>query len=120
MGVTLETLHGTSPPVQLDAAYGFAAAVQEMLLGSDETSLRMLPALPRAWTRGSIAGLRAPGGVRVDVEWDGAGWKAELFLDPAFPARSVDVFAPGSAKPRRVELAPGGRFGLGGTLRAGG
>ena len=117
MGVTLETLHGTSPPVQLDAAYGFAAAVQEMLLGADETSLRILPALPSSWTRGSVSGLRAPGGVRVDLEWNGGTWKAVISLDPAFPARNVDAFVPGKAEPERIPLAPGGRVELAGSAR---
>jgi alpha-L-fucosidase 2 len=100
--------------VQLDAAFGFRAAVQEMLLQADETTLRLLPALPRAWTRGRAAGLRAPGGVRVDVEWDGPAVRATLALDAAFPARSVDVHAPGAAEPRRVELAPGATAGISG------
>ena len=128
MGVTLESLHGTSPPVQLDAAFGFAAAVQEMLLGADETSLRILPALPSSWTSGSVSGLRAPGGVRVDLEWGpalpagtagatGTRWSAVFTLDPAFPARSIDAFLPGKAAPERIVLAPGGRAELAGILR---
>ena len=125
MGVTLEALHGTQPAIQLDAAYGFAAAVQEMLLGADETSLRLLPALPRAWTRGSVAGLRAPGGVRVDIEWETAvpagtagasgtqtRWTATISLDSDFPARSIDVYAPGESEPRRVNLVSGGSLTL--------
>ena len=125
MGVTLESLHGTQPAIQLDAAYGFAAAVQEMLLGADETSLRLLPALPRAWTRGSVAGLRAPGGVRVDIEWETAvpagtagasgtqtRWTATISLDSDFPARSIDVYAPGESEPRRVNLVSGGSLPL--------
>ena len=117
MGVTLEALHGTQPAIQLDAAYGFAAAVQEMLLGADETSLRLLPALPRAWTRGSVAGLRAPGGLRVDIEWGDSGWGAELSLDPSSPPRNVDAFVPGKAAPERIVLAPGGRAELSGSIR---
>ena len=125
MGVTLEALHGTQPAIQLDAAYGFAAAVQEMLLGADETTLCLLPALPRAWTRGSVAGLRAPGGVRVDLEWEttvpagtaGATgtetrWTSTISLDPDFPARSIDVYAPGESEPRRVDFVPGGSLTL--------
>ena len=117
MGVTLEALHGTQPAIQLDAAYGFAAAAQEMLLGADETSLRLLPALPRAWTRGSVAGLRAPGGLRVDIEWGDSGWGAELSLDPSSPPRNVDAFVPGKAAPERIVLAPGGRAELSGSIR---
>ena len=108
MGVTLESLHGAQPAVQLDAAMGFRAAVQEMLLQGDETTLRILPARPAAWTRGRADGLRAPGGVSVSIEWDGPAVRATLALDAAFPARTVDVCAPGFAAPRRVALAPGG------------
>lgn len=109
MGVTLEALHGAQPAVQLDAAFGFRAAVQEMLLQGDGATLRLLPALPRAWTHGAATGLCAPGGVRVDLDWGNGRFRAAIALDPAFPARSVDVFAPGSAGPRHVSLAPGGR-----------
>ncbi len=112
MGVTLELLHGASPPVQLDAAFGFRAAVQEMLLQGDESTLRLLPARPAAWTRGRAAGLRAPGGLRVDLDWDGAAVRATLSLDAAFPACERDVWLPGAAKPRRIALEPGGRASL--------
>lgn len=109
MGVTLEALHGAQPAVQLDAAFGFRAAVQEMLLQGDGATLRLLPALPRAWTRGAATGLCAPGGLRVDLDWGNGRFRAAIALDPAFPVRTVDVFAPGSAGPRHVSLAPGGR-----------
>ena len=54
----------------------------------------------------------APAGVRVDLAWNGGAWNATLALAPAFPARRVDVFAPGSAGPRHVTLEPGGRVSL--------
>ena len=116
MGVTLEMLHGTTPPIQLDAAYGFSAAVQEMLLGIDETSLRILPALPAAWERGSMKGLRAPGGVKVDISWGNREWQAAISLDRDFPARGIDVYVPGLPEPRRVDLKPGDTVRLFSTL----
>ena len=109
MGVTLEALHGAQPAVQLDAAFGFRAAVQEMLLQADGATLRLLPALPRAWTHGAATGLCAPGGVRVDLDWADGAFRATLSLASGFPARAVSVYARGGAKPRRVSLAPGGR-----------
>ena len=117
MGVTLEMLHGTTPPIQLDAAYGFSAAVQEMLLGIDEASLRILPALPAAWERGSMKGLRAPGGVKVDISWGNGEWQAAISLGRDFPARGIDVYTPGSPEPRRVDLKPGDVVRLFGLLK---
>lgn len=107
MGVTLEMLHGTTPPIQLDAAYGFTAAVQEMVLGMDEKTLRILPALPSKWKRGSMKGLRAPGGVTVDVSWADGRWRAEVSLAEGFCGRKIEIFAPASGSPLQVELSPG-------------
>ena len=96
---------------------GWTALQRVKIVGADETSLRLLPALPRAWTRGSVAGLRAPGGLRVDIEWGDSGWGAELSLDPSPPPRNVDAFVPGKAAPERIVLAPGGRAELSGSIR---
>jgi alpha-L-fucosidase 2 len=109
MGVTLEMLHGTAPPVQLDAAFGFRAAVQEMLLRADGETLFLLPALPRAWTGGRAENLRAPGGLSVSLEWDEAGLRATIALDSAAAPAERDVYLPGEASPRRIAVDPGSR-----------
>ncbi|MBP2456970.1 hypothetical protein ABID70_002494 [Clavibacter michiganensis] len=71
---TLTTRHDAGRIFNLDASGGLPALVAAMLLGSDAGSLAVLPALPAAWARGSVTGLRARGGLVVDrLEWDPSG-----------------------------------------------
>ena len=68
-GGTYPNLFCAHPPFQIDGNFGFAAAVIEMMLQSDEERIELLPALPKAFNTGFVKGIRAKGGYCLDVDW---------------------------------------------------
>jgi alpha-L-fucosidase 2 len=79
---TLPNMFDLHPPFQIDGNLGGAAGISELLVQSTLDEIRLLPALPKRWTGGRMAGVRVRGGATVDLSWrDGELTEARLRSD---------------------------------------
>ena len=81
------------PPFQIDGNFGICAAIARMLVTGQGSDIDILPALPDAWRHGHAAGLRAPGGVTLDFDFDD-GRVTRLTVSRKRPA-AIDVHVNG-------------------------
>ena len=97
-GGTYPNLLDAHSPFQIDGNFGGSAGVLEMLMQSEYTispqttdshsklnnqqstlSVELLPALPDNWKDGSVSGIRARGGITVNMTWHDARVTALTF-----------------------------------------
>ncbi|MDT9683528.1 glycoside hydrolase N-terminal domain-containing protein [Streptomyces sp. TRM76323] len=85
-----------------DAAHTLPALLIELLVQSAPDRLVLLPALPAAWTRGALRGVRTRFGACVDLEWRDGSCTATV--RPSRTAR-IDLRTPAGGGP--LELTAG-------------
>ena len=72
-------LFDSHAPFQIDGNFGACAGIAEMIMQSNSGLIRILPALPSAWTEGHMHGMKAVGDVTVSIDWkNGEATRVEL------------------------------------------
>lgn len=78
------TLDMDPAPVQLDAALGYVNAVQEMVMYSSESLVKILPALPKRLEKGMVKNFQYPGG-SISMDWDKEKNRFHICMEAARP-----------------------------------
>ncbi|MCL2751876.1 MAG: glycoside hydrolase family 95 protein [Firmicutes bacterium] len=94
-------------PYTIEGNTALSSVISEMLLQSGEDFIRLLPAAPEHWRKGSFAGWQTRAGVEIDFEWDTKRGTASLKIKPKKQAEFVIEFPQGT---KRVKGPDAERF----------
>ncbi|HWB24798.1 MAG TPA: glycoside hydrolase family 95 protein [Chitinophagaceae bacterium] len=83
--------------MQVDATFGSAAGIAEMVLQSNGNAIDILPAVPAEWADGDIKGLCARGDFEISMQWKSGKVQQVNILSKA-------------GKPCRIKLHDGQKF----------
>jgi hypothetical protein len=62
-------LFDSHSPFQIDGNFGVCAGMAEMMIQSDRDTIMLLPAVSRAWSKGSVTGLKVENNFTVSENW---------------------------------------------------
>lgn len=77
------------PPFQIDANFGFGAALIDMLIQDHRPAIHLLPALPREWPDGQVSGLRLRHGMQLSMRWEQSRLTQAVIKSPVDLCRGV-------------------------------
>ncbi len=105
-GGTYPNLLDAHSPFQIDGNFGGCAGVLEMLMQSEyqlpnTIIIELLPALPEQWKDGSVSGIRARGGISVEMTWRDS--KVTSLILTAQKAQKIQLTVNGELKQLKLK-----------------